>query len=279
MSIFCELDNCYDLLTILNSLALNNLKDEIISMHFLPAGIRLMVENDHLIQAKAYLKESLFTQYQLDNIDSHDIELQLHLPTLIRSLQIFGGTSSSVRIKYNDHDNNNNTVLTLILEHNGAITTCELNTIEANDMLDFNFRDAMIIGRAIVESQFLKDSLNELDLPGVNEISIEMSPNEPYLKLSVYGDSSNASINFPSNQSDLFIEFQAEHHIKGIYDLNVIKPIMKAFAKSERTNIRINEEGMMSMQHIFYASSQSDITSWVEYFLVSKNIDYRWIYG
>ena len=52
MSIFCELDNCYDLLTILNSLALNNLKDEIISMHFLPAGIRLMVENDHLIQQK-----------------------------------------------------------------------------------------------------------------------------------------------------------------------------------------------------------------------------------
>ena len=202
------------------------------------------------------------------------LNYNLHLPTLIRSLQIFGGTSSSVRIKkYNDHDNNNNTVLTLILEHNGAITTCELNTIEANDMLDFNFRDAMIIGRAIVESQFLKDSLNELDLPGVNEISIEMSPNEPYLKLSVYGDSSNASINFPSNQSDLFIEFQAEHHIKGIYDLNVIKPIMKAFAKSERTNIRINEEGMMSMQHIFYASSQSDITSWVEYFLVSKNID------
>jgi hypothetical protein len=95
--------------------------------------------------------------------------------------------------------------------------------------------------------------------------------------MSVIGDSSKAEVDFPSNKgnTEIFTEFECKEPVTGTYSLAILRPCVKALGKSSQTNIRVNEMGMLSMQHVIPSVSVDDVVNWVEYIVVAQetNLD------
>ncbi len=152
------------------------------------------------------------------------------------------------------------------LEDQGIITQCEIRTLETNGPIDFNFRSSPIVNRAIIKSQFLKDAFAELDAPGAGVVRIRMSPEAPFLSMSVRGDSSSYQVDFPLDKDqDVFTAFECKEAVTHSYKLSLIHPCVRVLAKAEQTNMRINEDGMLSMQHVI--PNETGNSNWVEFLI------------
>jgi len=62
-------------------------------------------------------------------------------------------------------------------------------------------------------------------------------------------------------------EFECKEAITTIYPLSAIRLCIKALGKAEHTRLRINQEGMLSLQHVI---QMGETSNWVEFFILSK---------
>lgn len=51
--------------------------------------------------------------------------------------------------------------------------------------------------------------------------------------------------------------------------MSLIRPCIKALSKAENSNLRMNEDGMLSMQHVIPTADGAH-TSWVEFLICAK---------
>lgn len=124
------------------------------------------------------------------------------------------------------------------------------------------------------QSQFLKDCFAELDVPGASRITIHMTPGPPYLSMDARGDSSSCCVDFPVDEpgsagTDVFTEFESKGRSSNSYSLNLIRPCAKALAKADHTNVRVNKQGMLSMQHVIPSGDSADSNNWVEFLITA----------
>jgi cell cycle checkpoint protein len=253
----CKADSTDVIITLLQTLLLE--KDQQATCTIIKQGLKFSVEKTKTLRAKAYVKSSVFTEFELNE---DNLEFTLNLSILLQCLQIFG-QQSHLHMSYAGYGH----PLALILEEDGVITQCEIKTLEAEAPIDFNFRSSAIISRAVVKSQFLRDCFAELDVPGASKVTVHMSPEAPFLSMSVEGDSSSCKVDFPSDkEAEVFTEFEAKSATSNTYPLSLIRPCAKALAKSDHTNLRINEGGMWSMQHVIPANDGT-LTNWVEFLI------------
>lgn len=146
-----------------------------------------------------------------------------------------------------------------------------MRTLEDVTAAEFDFRRSVITARTVIKSGFLKECFAELDIPGATTVTIAMGPSSPFLSLSVRGDSNTVVIDFPTDRavSDVFTEFECQEPVKNSYSLALIRPCIKALAKAENTNLRMNEDGMLSMQHVI-PTKDNLFTNWVEFLLCAQ---------
>jgi len=186
------------------------------------------------------------------------------LAIFLQCLQVFG-LQAHLQITYAGAG----APVSLLLEEGGVITQCEVHTLENTNPIDFDFRAAPITSRAVIKSQFLKNSFAELDVPGATEVLVGMYPRAPFLQMSTKGNSSSCQIDFPMEKdADVFTEFDCKEESVHRYPLSLIRPCVKALAKSDHTNLRMNQEGMLSMQHVIPASDGH--TNWVEFLICAQ---------
>lgn len=264
----CKADTTDILTTLLSTLLID--KPQIMHCTVLPAGIKFQVEKDRVLIGKAYLKKSCFQNYvmNVDKEEEKEIKFAISLTIFLECLQVFGPLSETRMVmSYAQHGGPVN----LVLEEVGTITTVEIKTLEIARPLDLTFSSSQIIARAVIKSSFLRDCFTELEVPGGIKMSITMTDKAPYLSMSVIGDCSSVQIDFPSdeNASDVFTEFECKFPITMTYPLNLTRPCTKALARADHTNLRINQSGMLSMQHVIAAGNT---TNWVE-FLISAQED------
>lgn len=230
------------MITLLGCLQLE--KDQLVVCEFAPAGVKFMVGKDKALSAKAYLKSSCFQEYVL--LDRRKVDLCINLDMLLHCLQVFG-QSAHMQMRFDAPGD----ALCLMLEDAGVITQCEVSTLAVPPPVDFEFRTCPIVARAVVKSSFLRDCMAELDVAGGEQIAIHFTQKAPFLSMQAKGAGSSVQIDFPSdNSTDVFTEFQCKHNSLRSYSLSLIRPCIKALAKADHTNLRINQQGMLSMQHV-----------------------------
>jgi len=89
--------------------------------------------------------------------------------------------------------------------------------------------------------------------------------------MSVKGDSSSVEIDFPMDETtEVFTEFECVQPASNRYSLSLIRPCMKALARADHTNMRINDDGMLSMQHVI-PTRDGQFSNWVEFLLCAQD--------
>lgn len=95
-----------------------------------------------------------------------------------------------------------------------------------------------------------------------------ISPNEPYFALQTSGDPGSIEVSIPS-KSDAFLAYESKQTQKFKYKLSHLQHCMKALANSERTQIKVNQEGTVSIENGIRTEASM---TFVEYFMVPEHI-------
>ncbi|KAL5017623.1 hypothetical protein ScPMuIL_007212 [Solemya velum] len=225
-------------------------------------GLKVTVEDAKCIQANAFIQEGVFHEF---TIKEEQLTFKINLTVLLECLTIFGSTSfpgvtTSLKMCYAGYG----CPLVLILEEDGVLTDCNIKTLEADEVLDFNFCSSNVVNKIIMKSECLKEAFNELDMSS-DILEILMSPDAPYFRLSTFGNSGSTHSDFPKD-SDMVESFQCSQTQTNRYKISLLKPSVKALGHSTRVSIRTDNRGFLSLQYMI--KNEDGQICFVEYYCV-----------
>jgi len=186
--------------------------------------------------------------------------------------------------------------LTLSEDANGPVTTCNINTLEPEAHLELDFDDDEKLVQVIMKSSWLSEALSELDnscdkltvicspptqpLPFTSTVPSEADParaerqslvrdmgSRATLRLlgtSAYG---STEIDYP-NDRDVLQTFECEDSVQFSYRFSHIAKISRALQGSRMASLRMNEEGVMSLQLMMPAvrgKESENATAFIEF--------------
>ncbi|KAK5603017.1 ssDNA endodeoxyribonuclease [Crenichthys baileyi] len=222
-------------------------------------GLKVTVEDCKCMQANAFIQADIFQEFTLKE-DS--VVFQINLTVLLDCLNIFGGSSvggsTALRMCYRGYGH----PLTLFLEEGGVVTVCKINTHEPEEPIDFEFSSSNVTNKVILQSESLKEAFSELDMTS-EVLQITMSPNQPYFRLSTFGNSGNAHYDY-SKDSDMMELFQCNTTQTNRYKMSLLKPSTKALAISCKVSVRTDSRGVLSLQYL--VRNDDGQICFVEYF-------------
>jgi cell cycle checkpoint protein len=163
--------------------------------------------------------------------------------------------------------------LALQLNEGDVLTECRIKTMSDgdDDSLDFSgaFRSAEHVNKLILHSDRLRDAFLELsDLPGASNIKILVSPSAPYFRLSACGQFGVCEVDFAQG-ADSFSHFECPVQLCYEYRLTLLHQAAKPLADAEKTFLRMNSEGMLSIQHLIRQADGQK--TYVDFFLLAAD--------
>lgn len=249
---------------VLTCLCVNMKKEHPCHIHATPEGLTFLVTGrSKSTQASAVLKAELFDQYICDA----DTKLALNLNLLLDCLGISSTDETNATMTYSSDD----AIFRLTLDQKGFIISCDLNALCSEDFdekdggLFDEFRDSADEVAVLVQSVPLKDAVAELmEVPGAG--SVRFAVEKHGMRLTTNGDN-GCEIDFPK-ESNVFIMYRCDRAVKWTFPLASLQLGMKALGVAKETYIRINVEGIMSIQHQIETNDQKE--TFVNHLMVAE---------
>jgi len=219
-------------------------------------GIKVTVEDAKCVQTNAFIKADIFQEFTLksseDDNDSDDLSFSVNLGVVLECLNMFGGVGSgdnfgaapSLKLCYAGYGH----PLVLYLEEQGIVTDCQIKTREAEECLDFNFANAKIVSKVIMNSEYLKEVFSELDTSS-ELIQFCVSSHEPNFQIKTMGPAGDCSVEV-KNTSDIIELFSSSHISKAKYKLTMLKHGLKPLSLSEKVSLRMDERDFLCLQYM-----------------------------
>ncbi|XP_054724399.1 cell cycle checkpoint protein RAD1-like [Uloborus diversus] len=209
-------------------------------------GLKVTVEDTKSVQGNVYIQASLFHEYV---IKEQTVVFKVNLSVLLECLNVFGNKNNpnfitTVKICYGGYGS----PLVLLLEENGALTDCKLQTMEPDDILDFEFTPSKVVNKVIMQSEILKEAWADLDMNS-EFLEILLSPEEPYFQLTTKGTLATIHINF-TKDSDMIESFECTTTLRNRYQILLIKRSLRALIQSQKVSIRTDDRGFLCMQYM-----------------------------
>ncbi|KAH9939601.1 Rad1-domain-containing protein [Amylocystis lapponica] len=152
-------------------------------------------------------------------------------------------------------------VLLISDESDGPTATCEITTFDPEPHLDLPFEADDAILRIILKSTWLRDALSELD-PSCEKLTIIGNPPPPAgkaarapvprLRLHAAGTFGSTEMDYPSDK-EVLESCDCEESVSFSYRFGHISRALRALQSSTKTSLRINTEGLLSLQLIMPA--------------------------
>lgn len=218
-----------------------------------------------MMQGNAFLQDSLFHEYSYKK--NEEERVTINLSVLLDCLNIYGNTSSlpSLQIAYKGYG----TPFLVMIEENDVVTDCALRTFEAENTTVYNIRSAEIVSKIIIKSDSLREAFHELDWS--NSTCTWLLSNEPpYFRLSTDSSDSSCQVDYP-NDSQVFELFECSRTIEFGYKMKHLHPCIKTLSISKKTQIRVNSEGLLSMQHMICEDGNTTFVDF--YFLPLEKLE------
>ncbi|TGZ69647.1 hypothetical protein CRM22_003616 [Opisthorchis felineus] len=266
--IYLTMDNAKTIISVLKAVQFRDLATVFATSN----GLKVTVEDAKCIQGNAFLHSDLFREYHLGR---DVISFKTNVSVVIDCLSIFGtsnqASTTSLVLTYQDFGS----TLDLILEENGVVAECNIKTMEAFEILDFDFSSSTSPDKVILKSDCIREAFSELDMSSeILELGLLPAPAaQPRLRLTTYGSSGTTHFDLPrsSDQVEVF-EVQPGHPRLARYRLSLLRPaINRALTLATRISIRINERGFLSMQHMINLVDGQ--VAFVEFFCVPDEDD------
>ncbi|KAJ6620299.1 Rad1/Rec1/Rad17 [Mycena sp. CBHHK59/15] len=156
--------------------------------------------------------------------------------------------------------------LTLLIAEDaaGPTTKCEIITYEAEPHLQLPFDPDQMVLKIILKSSWLRDALSELD-PSCDKLTFIGNPpptaatgkrpqlragNEtPMLRIQAAGTFGSTEMDYP-NDREVLETFECTRPVSFSYRFGHISRTLRALQSSSKTSLRIDDEGLMSLQFI-----------------------------
>jgi cell cycle checkpoint protein len=243
-------------------------KDQLATITLLKTGVKVTVEQAKSAQGYALLQAELFREYHYTETPGQKDSFQIPFSVLLDCLNIYGVGSPNfpaLQIAYKGYGY----PLLLMLEENDVLTDCGIRTLEAEPTLTFNLRSYPIISKIIINSDSLKEAFSEMDWSST-AMTWFVSPNAPYFRLSTHGTGTSCEVDYPKD-SEVFEVFQCSETQQFMYKMKFLQMSVKALAVAKKTQIRINQQGLLSLQHMI--TTDDGQTSFVDFFFVPMDED------
>lgn len=240
-------------------------------------GIKVTVEDAKCVQTNAFIKADLFQEFMLrpgrgDEDGTDDLSFSVNLGVVLECLNMFGGvgvgenlgSAPSLKICYAGYGH----PLVLYLEEQGVVTDCQVKTREAEECLDFNFANAKIISKVIMNSDYLKEVFSELDTSS-EYIQFCVSPGTPNFQIRTMGPAGDCNVDVP-NSSDMVELFTSSNTSSARYKLAMLRHGIRPLGLSEKVSIRMDERDFLCLQYMvrtddgpafleFYCAPEEDL--------------------
>lgn len=135
--------------------------------------------------------------------------------------------------------------------------------------VDFSsaFRNSRVVNKGIVKSDLLREAFFELgELPGAATVNVLMSPAAPFFQLSADGQATSCRIDFPHGD-ETFAQLTCEKTMNCEYSLGLLQQAGKALGFSDKTFLRMNSEGTLSVQHMILQPDGNK--TYVDYYILA----------
>lgn len=220
-------------------------------------------------------EETEFSNNDIDKSNKNSvIFFSLNINTLLDCLTIFGGFQltnlSTVKNTQKNDKNSNSEIniidtsksrttlkmecksstgrLDLLLEDNGVITVCKLNTYEFNETSEIEtlFQQYELINQLILNSKWLNDAFTTIDNT-YDEITIRISQKAPYFEITATNVMGTTKIEYSKN-SEVIETFNCNATSIFSYKYSLLSNMFKALTLSTKTQIKTNSEGVLQFQ-------------------------------
>ena len=253
----------------------------------LPSGLKLTVQRSKTLSARAYVKANLFNDWQLRDTAERGLSFTVSLARFLHVLSVFGGDGCAVLTVEEGGE-----AVRVELESEGALCDASLACVvgggdgDEGDDSGLNFALLPVVARGSIQSNVLRAAFVDLDLAGASHFSLLLSPAVPHLRLctqtegvSVLSSVACSKPGLTPQQADPFIDWQFEEGggrlgreggqggdglLRLQYPAYLIQPTVTVLGLSDHTNVRVNEGGMLSMQHVV-PTRMEGVNNWVEY--------------
>ncbi|VDD75862.1 unnamed protein product [Mesocestoides corti] len=263
--LYAKTDNIRSCVNLLKAIHFRDLATIFVSKN----GLKVTVEDSKCVQGSAFLQSEMFEEF---TIAVPVFAFKINLNVLLDCLSVFGiGNSNSltsVIISYKGHGSS----LDLLLEDSGVVAECNIKTMDALEVLDFDFPGSQLISKVIIKSDCMQEAFSELDVTSdVLEVATVPPPlPQPRLRLTTYGFTGTTHYDFPrdSDPVEVFECTTTEPYIAR-YRLALLRPATtRALSLSSRVSLRMNEKGFLSLQYMIHTGTNDPVASFVEFFCV-----------
>ncbi|KAI1251896.1 hypothetical protein MGN70_006466 [Eutypa lata] len=252
-----------------------------VHVHITQDGIRFAADYSRSMQGVAFLDRALFTTYTLD-VPGDEAEkntvsrFQINLSALLEALQLFGATEVAARAAKADAESYRSNLrnyrpdafshqtlgmpgtccllyeedgspLSVILEENDVKTRCDMTTYSPESPDDIPFDRDDLAFKIIMQGRWLLDSLSELAPMAPPRVTIQATPNAPYLSFTSSGPLGGASVDF-SNGRELLQTFFVRERWSQIFRFDLIKSASEAMRIASKVSFRGDGQGVLSLQ-------------------------------
>ncbi|KDR81883.1 hypothetical protein GALMADRAFT_240154 [Galerina marginata CBS 339.88] len=170
--------------------------------------------------------------------------------------------------------------LTLIIaeDASGPTTTCEITTFDPEPHLELDFDNSKTVLKIILKSSWLRDALSELD-PSCEKLTFIGNPPasatqrqpdasmnastsarqkgkqtqgavaKPMLRIQATGTFGSTEMDYP-NDRDVLETFECTRNVTFSYRFGHIARALKALSSSTKTSLRIDDDGLLSLQFL-----------------------------
>jgi len=215
-----------------------------------------------------FFQEDIFQQFTLTG---PSIQFRISLSVFLDCLNIFGSsptTPTSLQMLYRGYGN----PLVLVLtedKNTNMVTDVTINTMESEGLINFNFRGSPIHNKVIMQSSCLKEAFNELDWSSTY-VKMVLSPDAPFFRLQTAGNLGSCQVDYPKDSDEVFESFECTQTQENFYKLSVIQPTVKALGIASKTQVRMNQRGVLSLQHMISDSKISE-TCFIDFFVLPSD--------
>jgi len=209
--------------------------------------------------------------------DFEALTFAVDVQALVDCLRIFGGGDAECGMSYVQRDE----VFKITLEEPGAFTACDVHVLEGlegedecedND-LAASFRGSPVVAHVLATSATLRDVVQDLDESSVAAATVRLAvgPAPARVRLSANGSIGGVQIDVPR---DCFVIFEPPAvKRRWSYPSAAFHQGMRALQLAEETSLRINDFGMLGVQHMIAADAGEAENVYLEFICCAEEPD------
>ncbi|KAK5109413.1 hypothetical protein LTR62_007079 [Meristemomyces frigidus] len=146
--------------------------------------------------------------------------------------------------------------LSIHMFESGVTTTCDLTTYEADTVEDIPFNRDSLSVKTIMRAKFLLEAVTELNSVNPASMTVFASPgsaSKPNLSLSAIGALGTAAIDFTtatSSETPVLESLYCPTETSASYPFAALKAAQRAMASATKVSLRLDDEGVLSLQFL-----------------------------